>query len=258
MKKTLPFSAILLGTAILLCISNSCSKSSDNSSSSNNPPSGSSSTAQAAYDNQSGGIYKGTLTGSSGYFYVNLQVAKPYVIYQWTDPSSASDSLSTSALSNWQSGQAISKALFTGSSGAKFWFSVGANGSNPTVDSIYLPSHTGPVYAVIVKEVSNGIIKIYQGTASPVSSNGGNCVSAIINIWTGAGMAAGTFLAASGEHGGGFGTITGNQLQISLGNTSGNVTTESGTLTINSDASAISGTVSGNSCSHTISLKRIF
>ncbi len=251
MKQFIPISAALVGIAALLCISNSCSKSSDSSTpgSGSNPSSGT--TAQAAYDNQSGGIYKGTLTGSSGYFVVNLQTSKPYVIYQWTDPASAIDSLPATSLSNWQSGQALSKALFTGASGTKFWFSVGVNGSNPVVDSVYFPNHSGPVYVTIAKETSTNLIKIYQGTGTPVSSNGGKCVNGIINIWTGGGMAVGTFLASNGDHGGGSGTISGNQIQLSMGG-------ESGTLTISSDASFISGTVSGNSCSHTISLKRIF
>lgn len=251
MKQFIPISAALAGIAALLCISNSCSKSSDSGTpgSGNNASGGT--TAQATYDNQSGGIYKGTLTGSSGYFVVNLQATKPYVIYQWTDPASATDSLPAASLSNWQSGQALSKALFTGASGAKFWFSVGTNGSNPVIDSVYFPNHSGPVYVAIVKETSASLVKIYQGTAAAVSSNGGKCVGGIINIWTNGGMAAGSYLAASGEHGGGIGTISGNQIQISMGN-------ESGSLTINSDASSIAGTVNGNTCSHTIALKRIF
>lgn len=256
MKQFIGFCAAIAGVSALLFIGNSCSKSSNNNSSgSGNNPSGT--TAQAAYDNQSGGIYKGTLTGSSGYFVVNLQTAQPYVIYQWTDPAGPSDSLTAASLANWQSGQALSKALFTGSSGAKFWFSVGATGSNPTVDSIYIPSHTGPVYVSIGKETSVNAIKVYQGSATPVSSNGGKCVNAIVNIWTGGGVALGTYLTigGNGDHGGGVGTVSGNQVQIGMGG-------ESGTLTISSDGSAISGTVVGNNttstCSHNISLKRIF
>ncbi|GAC1444057.1 MAG: hypothetical protein NVSMB63_13180 [Sediminibacterium sp.] len=256
MKQFIPLSAVLAGVAALLCIGNSCSKSSDSSTSGSGNNASGGTTAQATYDNQSGGIYKGTLTGSSGYFVVNLQAAKPYVIYQWTDPAGATDSLPAASLNNWQSGQAVSKALFTGASGAKFWFSVGTNGSNPVVDSVYFPNHSGPVYVTIVKETSVSPIKIYQGTGVPVSSNGGKCVGGILNMWTGGGMAVGTLLLSNGNQFGGFGTIIGNQIQITpLGAYDH---PESGTLTISSDASSISGTISGNYCTHTISLKRIF
>lgn len=254
MKQLISFCALIAAVSALLLTGNSCSKSSG----SNSPGLGnntSGTTAQAAYDNQSGGIYKGTLTGSSGYFVVNLQAAKPYVVYQWTDPASASDSLPAASLGNWQSGQALSKALFTGTSGAKIWFSVTATGSNPSIDSVYFPSHQGPVYAAIAKETSSNPVRVYQGSASPVSSNGGKCVNAVVNVWTAGSSAMGTYLATTGEHGGGTGTVSGNQVQMSMGG-------ESGSLTISSDASSITGTVTGNgttsTCSHNISLKRIF
>lgn len=234
----------------LLFIGNGCSKSSEKKQDSTDNPAGGT-TPKASNDNQSGGIYKGTLTGSSGFFLINLQATKPYLIYQWTNPAGAVDSLLASSLGNWQTGQAISKALFTGPSGAKFWFSVGANGSNPMIDSLYLPAHPEPVFTAIAKETSVNPIKVYQGTGAATSSNGGKCGSAIVNIWTGGSVAMGTYLAASGEHGSGTGTISGNQLQIMMGN-------ESGTLTISNDATTISGTAVGNTCSHIITLKRIF
>ncbi len=258
MKQFIPFSAALAGIVALLCIGNSCSKSSDSSTpgSSNNTSGGT--TAQAAYDSQSGGIYKGTLTGSSGYFVVNLQATKPYVIYQWTDPAGVTDSLPAASLNNWQTGQVISKALFTGPSGAKFWFSVGANGSNPTVDSAYFPGHNGPVYITIVKETSTNPVKIYQGTATGGPAPGStatDCTNAILTVWTAGTMALITFADIGRNQSGTLnGTISGNQLQI-LADINNN---EVGTLTISNDASSISGKVSGKSCAHTIALKRIF
>lgn len=249
MRQLTLFCVVIAGIMSLVLIGNGCSKSSDSSSTTKNSFGGT--TAQAIYDNQSGGIYKGTLTGSSGYFVVNLQASKPYLLYQWTDPASASDSLTAVSLSNWQSGQVISKALFTGASGTKFWFSVGANGSNPVIDSVYFPNHTGSVYVAIVKETSSNPIKVYQGSATPLSSNGGRCVNAIVNIWTSSSMAMGSYLTTTGEHGDGTGTVSGNQVQISMGG-------ESGSLTISADAITISGTVNGGNCSHNIALKRIF
>jgi hypothetical protein len=250
MRRLTLFSITMIGIISLLFTGNGCSKSSD-SSSANNNNSSAGTTAQAAYDSQSGGVYKGTLTGSSGYFVVNLQASKPYLLYQWTDPVSASDSLTAASLNNWQNGQAISKALFTGASGTKFWFSVGANGNNPVMDSVYFPNHTGPVYVAIGKETSSSPIKVYQGTATPLSSNGGKCLNAIVNIWTGGGMAMGSYLVTNGYHGSGTGTVSGNSVQITIGD-------EGGNLAISSDANSISGTVNGNYCSHTIAFKRIF
>src|SRR5689334_14548155 len=124
MKKLTPAVNAFIITAILLYTVGSCSKSS--SAGSNNLSA--TPTAKASYDNQSGGVYKGTLTGSSGYFEVNLQASKPFIIFQWINPQGGIDSLFTTSLSSWQSGQAISEALFVGADGAKFWFSVDANG----------------------------------------------------------------------------------------------------------------------------------
>jgi hypothetical protein len=76
-------------------------------------------------------------------------------------------------------------------------------------------------------------------------------VNAVVNIWTAGSSAMGTYLATTGEHGAGTGTVSGNQVQISMGG-------ESGSLSISSDASSITGGVAGSTCSHNISLKRIF
>jgi hypothetical protein len=95
MKRIKPLIGILAVMAIMLCINYSCSKNS-NSSNGNNGLS-TQATAKAAYDNQSGGVYKGELTGSSGYFEVNLQSSKPFMIYQWTNPAGSIDSLFTTS-----------------------------------------------------------------------------------------------------------------------------------------------------------------
>lgn len=251
MKQLIPLTGVLAVMIVFLCINNSCSK---NSNSDNNSGGGLSTqpVAQSSFDNQSGGVYKGTLTGSSGYFEVNLQSSRPFLFYQWTSPSSGNiDTLYSTALSNWQSGQAISKALFTGADGSLFWFSVGANGSDPTIDSVYIPSHSGPVYASVSKELSTSQVKVYQGSATPASGNAAQCETAVVNIWISSGTAMGTYLAADGDHGGGDGSVSGNQLQISMGQ-------ESGALTISGNGNSISGTVSGNSCTHSLAMTRIF
>ena len=249
-KLTLAVNAFII-MAILLYVGGSCSKSSN---SGNNNNLSTTPTAQASYDNQSGGVYKGTLTGSSGYFEINLQAAKPFIIFQWTNPQGSIDSLFTTSLSSWQSGQAISEALFTGTDGSKFWFSVDANGGNPSIDSIYIPSHSGPVYAMIAKELSTSQVKVYQGTAKAASSNGGDCSDASVTFWISASAAGGAYLVSNSDYGGITSTVAGNQVHILAdGNNE-----ETGTLTISSNGNSITGTIAGNSCSHTISLTRIF
>lgn len=247
MKRIHSMTSILVVLTIILCINYSCSKSSN--SSNNNGGLQTQPTAQASYDNQSGGVYKGELTGSSGYFEVNLQASKPFIIYQWTNPAGSMDSLFTTSLAGWASGQAISKAVFTGSDGSVFWFSVGASGSNPSIDSVYIPSHPNPVYASVVKETSGNLVKVFQGTATAVS-NPSQCQNATVNLWIAGNAAAGTYLAPNGDHGGGTGTVSGNQVSIVMGN-------EGGTLTIGGNGNSVTGTVSGN-CSHNISLTRVF
>ncbi len=250
-RLTLAVNAIII-TAILLYVGGSCSKSSN--SGSNNNGLSSTPTAQAAYDNQSGGVYKGAITGSNGYFEVNLQTSKPFIVYQWTNPQGSIDTLFPTSLSNWQSGQAIEEALFVGADGSKFWFSVDANGGNPSIDSIYIPSHAGPVYAMIAKELSTNQVKVYQGVAKASSTNGGNCSDAVVTTWISGSAAGGTYLAANGDHGDLIGTVSGSQVQVIAGGNNN----ETGTLAIGSNGSTITGTVSNNSCSHTVSLTRIF
>ena len=253
MKRIIPVAGILAVVTVILAINNSCKKSSNNNNGSNNGLA-TQATAQAAYDNQSGGVYKGSLTGSSGYFEVNLQASKPYLIYQWTTPAGSIDSLFTTSLGSWQSGQAIAKAVFTGTDGSVFWFSVNADGSSPSIDSVYIPSHNGPVYATVSKELSQSLVKVYQGTGTPVGGANSQCVNATINFWTTSGAASGTYLGTNGDHGGLAGTISGNQITVVAGNNN----SENGVLTISSDGNTITGTVTGNSCSHTVSLTRIF
>jgi hypothetical protein len=251
MKKLTLAVNVLIITAILLYAIGSCSKSSNPGSNNNLSTTPA---AQATYDNQSGGVYKGTLTGSSGYFEINLQASKPFIIFQWTNPQGSIDSLFTTALSGWQSGQAIDSALFEGADGSRFWFSVDANGENPSIDSIHIPSHAGPVYAMVAKELSTNQVKIYQGTAKGASSNGGDCSDASLTFWISSSEAGGAYLASNSDYGSLLSTVSGNHIYVLAdGNNA-----ETGTLTISSNGNTITGTVSGSSCSHTISLTRIF
>ncbi len=254
MKRLLSLTCILAAAAVFTTVHFSCNKSSGGSSSNNGLST--QPVAQAAYDSQSGGVYKGALTGSSGYFEINLQASTPFVIYQWTNPQGSVDSLFTTSLGNWQSGQAITKAVFSSADGSVFWFSVAADGSNPTIDSVYIPSHNGPVYAAVLKELSGAQVKVYEGTGTAVNAENGQCVNGIINMAIGGTNAASSYLGSNGDEGGGIGTISGNQIQITLISNSNNA--DSGVLTISADGNTITGSVTSNSCTHNLTLTRIF
>ncbi|HTJ13542.1 MAG TPA: hypothetical protein VL547_16015 [Dinghuibacter sp.] len=245
-----PFCLAIALWGAISCQKSSSSKTNGNSGLSTQPA------AAASYDHQSGGVYKGSLTGSSGYFEVNLQVARPFLIYQWTTPQGNIDSLFTTSLSNWTSGQAIVKAVFTGSDGSVFWFSVNADGSNPSIDSVYVPSHQGPVYASIGKETSAGLLTVFQGTGTVPGGETSNCSNGIVNLWINSTTGAWAYLGDTGEFGSGPVTLNGNTAQVVATSNSGN--TDEGTLTLSADGATMSGTVTSNSCTHTISLTRIF
>ena len=244
--------SLLMLLATALWTGHSCQKSS-NSSSNDNSGLATQPTAQATFDNQSGGVYKGTLSGSSGYFEVNFQGKTPYLIFQWTNPEGNKDSLSSGSLANWTSGQAIVKAVFTASDGSFFWFSVNADGSSPSIDSVYISGHTGPVYASVCKERSTSLVKVYEGSATPISGGSG-CYNAIINVWTDGSTGSLTYITPD-ESGVENVTVTGNQAQVTVGPSASKG--ESGTLTISADGSTMTGTVSNSDCTHTITLTRI-
>lgn len=257
MKNNILSTAKLLGVLVAVLFLNGCKKSNPN-----NPGTyPSQPEAKPAFNTQSGGVYKGTLTGSSGYVVVSLQATTPFIIYKFTSPAGNLDSLFTTALVGWTSGQAISRALFTGASGSKFWFSVNGDGSSPTIDSVYIPSHSGKVYANIGKETSTTLIKIYQGTATPIPNNPPNsgCYNAIINIWRFGTMFNASALVedpANNQYYIFAGSSNGNQMPMTLGG-------EGGTLTISPDENSISGVfgpIPGGrtKCNLNLSLTRIY
>ena len=122
--------------------------------------------ASSANDDKSGGVYKGTLIGSTGSLKVVL-VGDTKVAYMVFD--GVSKTLTTTDLGSWASGQAVTNATFT-SGDWKVVFSVSAAGTNPII-SITVPGHT--VAVAIVKEQSSSLTKSYEGTftAGTASSN---------------------------------------------------------------------------------------
>ena len=119
--------------------------------------------AKAAYDNSSAGVYKGVLVGSSGTIALYLMngdsVVKALVAF---DGKSAI--LTTNDLSNWNPGEAISVAQFTGvidGQNISAIFSVDANGQNPNV-LVNIPGHN--VTVGLYKETSTALVRNFEGT----------------------------------------------------------------------------------------------
>jgi hypothetical protein len=233
MKQMKPAATILL----LMIIVFSCSKDDNNN---NNPPS--TITAQPVNDNKSGGLYKGTITGSTGSFYINLQDGnnKMYAVFD-----GQKDTLSTTTVIN--NGTAISQALFTGHTGMSLVFSVSADGSNPVVNSFTIPGHPF-AEAFLLKEISTQPVVVFEGrftkTAGPV-----NCQSGMINALLVANTLYGYFKEDGGQHLSGHftSTVTNNQFSFTAVNATGN-------CTINNAKTQITGTASDPSgCASTIS-----
>jgi hypothetical protein len=121
--------------------------------------------ANAAYDNNSGGVYKGVIVGSTGtialYLYNVGTEVKALVAFDGQNAV-----LTSTSLSGWTPGQAISNALFTGTINGQTvtaTFSVNANGQDPTV-TVNIPGHT--VNVAIYKETSTTLIRNFEGTYS--------------------------------------------------------------------------------------------
>ena len=143
--------------------------------------------AVAAYDNSSKGIYKGTVVGSSGTIKFNIgnndsTITATMVINDTTVALTASVS--------WTSGVAY-VSPFTGTLGGaavSITFSVGADGTNPTVTAASIPGHPNAVLNV-TKETSTNLIMVFEGTYADNSSSGDRgtfdlFLSKVLKKWT--------------------------------------------------------------------------
>lgn len=169
MRKSIQLLSILLIAAGILGI-NSCSKKEDYTCTTcvTAPE------ANATYDNNSGGIYKGTIIGSSGTIKFNVA----------NDGSTVSavmvlDGQTINLTSNvtWVNGQAF-LGDFTGTMGGQpvsITFSVDISGANPTVTAANIPGHPNAVFEVY-KETSNSQVVCFEGTFTGSSSGVFNMV----------------------------------------------------------------------------------
>jgi hypothetical protein len=119
--------------------------------------------AKAQYNDNSGGVYKGVLVGSTGTIalYLHNTGTEVQALISFDGKNAT---LTTTSLNNWSPGQAINNALFTGTiegQTVQALFSVDANGQNPMV-SVSIPGHT--VNVAIYKETSTNMIRNFEGT----------------------------------------------------------------------------------------------
>jgi len=131
--------------------------------------------ALAANDASSAGIYKSVMLGSTGTVKISLYNGNTDVTAFVTfDNKSAT--FTTTDLSSWTPGQAISNAMFTGTIDGEtvtVYFSVDANGANPTV-TCTIPGHT--VVVETYKEYSNALVKSFEGNYVGDDTGGLNIV----------------------------------------------------------------------------------
>lgn len=241
MKKTL--SAALFAFIIILSLTVACSKNSNGNSNDND----NSSVPQAGNDDKNGGIYKGTIIGSSGNFIIVLQggVNKIYVTLD-----GVKDTLSTqTAITN---ASPVSRAIFKGKTQMSLTFSVDANGANPVINAISIPNHPN-AEAFIVKETSTAQVMIFEGRFTKTTGSANDQCTGTVNFFivNNSGFiafyredilsnptAAGSFL----------GSVNDSKINVKVG-------TSSVVLTINADKTRLTGTFT-DTCSSSVNCTR--
>lgn len=133
--------------------------------------------ANAAYDNNSGGVYKGVVAGSetSGTLAVYLHNSGTDVKAEVTINGQHA-TLITAALDNWTPGDAVNNAVFTGTLDGDVvaaTFSVDVDGANPVV---MVPG--GATDITVYKEKSTQLVKGFEGTFSGDDSGTFNMILA--------------------------------------------------------------------------------
>jgi hypothetical protein len=118
--------------------------------------------AKAANDISSKGIYKGIVIGSTGTIKFDVQnngsAIKAYLVIDGV-------SLELTSAVTWDGSQSYT-APFTGTLNGQtvtIQFSVGMNGTSPTVISSNIPGHPNAEF-LIAKEASSALIECYEGT----------------------------------------------------------------------------------------------
>lgn len=171
MKKISFYLSVIFTASVLFY----CNKSNDTKPAFNLSPE-SSPSAKASDNTKSSGVYKGTFLGSTGTFKLVLDATG---IYGYLQVDYEKYILSTKDIATNDLGNKISNALFTdGTNKVKVYFSVEADGSNPSV-TINIEGHPD-IQAVVLKETSEQQVLVYEGYFSTADS--ANNVQTIANL----------------------------------------------------------------------------
>lgn len=140
--------------------------------------------AVSANDGSSKGIYKGIVIGSTGTIKFDIQNAGSVIKAYLTIDGASAELTSTIT---WDGGRAYT-APFTGSLNGQnitIEFSVGMDGSEPTITSASIPGHPNATF-MIAKEASTALIECYEGTYQTTKPEDGTfnlILSRSINLW---------------------------------------------------------------------------
>lgn len=142
--------------------------------------------AVAANDASSKGIYKGIVIGSTGTIKFDVQNAGSIIKAYLTIDGIALELIS---VINWEGTESY-VAPFTGTlngEAVSILFSVGINGSNPSVNSSNIPGHPNAQFN-IAKETSTSLIECFEGsyhTTEPEDGTFNILLSRALNKWGG-------------------------------------------------------------------------
>jgi len=120
--------------------------------------------AIAANNNCSAGVYKGVMGSNSGYFKISIKNGSELVMCDFVFDGKPT-TLTSFSLTDWDPGQPVNGAVFTGMWDGKLItliFSCDTNGKNLQI-SVSVPGHD-IMYVSIFKETSETLVKCYEGT----------------------------------------------------------------------------------------------
>lgn len=141
----------------------------------------------AAYDNNSKGIYKGIVIGSSGTIKFDIANTTSNSITATLVIDGKTVSLTTTTA--WIAGQ-LYVAPFKGTLNGQevsITFSVSATGSGATIVSSTIPGHPNSIFS-IAKETSTALLRCFEGTFQTSENKKGTfniIVSTLLKGWTG-------------------------------------------------------------------------
>lgn len=184
--------------------------------------------ATATENNKSGGVYKGVLTGSTGYVKIILQGGQKSVTVTM-DGITKTLNEESFLPANWSSGQAITQAKFS-KDNWKVTFAVNADGSNPII-VVEIPGHNNVAVAAM-KEISTSLVRSFEGTVN----YGDTIANSIFNFVVNGNSFSGTV------------RIAGETEIYSMSGTIQRDTTMQGTV----NGATVSGSIQGNNASGTI------